>query len=165
MAPDASDVSDVSDIPGNSDASTASSRGADTAGSPWTAERFFGELAELGRLRVISVCGPSVFEALCEVGPFDARDGFLNMITDAYHWHFAAAGFRHLRSVDAVHARSDRRVLYFELREQPDAPPFLRIYLFRPHGEEFSPAVVERFEALHSELGDGVTVVRSGRSS
>lgn len=124
----------------------------------WTAERLFDELQELGRLRVISVCGPSVFEAICEAAPYDVRDGFLNMITDAYHWHFSTARFRYLRSVDSIHARSNRRVLFFELREEEDAPPFLRIYVFRPHGEEFSSMAVERFEAMHHELEDGVPV-------
>jgi hypothetical protein len=133
-------------------------------GSSWTAQSFFSVLGELGRVRVISVCGPSVFEAICEVAPFDERDGFLNMITDAYHWHFATERFRHLRSVDSVHARSGRRVLHFELRENPDAPPFLRIYVFRPHGEEFDPKILERFEALHLELKGGVAV-RTGAPS
>jgi putative heme iron utilization protein len=135
-----------------------------SSSSVWTPERFFDALPSLGRLRVISVCGPSVFEAICEAAPYEARDGFLNMITDAYHWHFSTARFRHLRSVDSIHARSARRVLFFELREQEDAPPFLRIYVFRPHGEEFDADAVERFETMHRELMGGVPV-RTGVSS
>mgnify|MGYP003661622644 CR=1 FL=1 len=77
--------------------------------SGWTAQRFFDLLSRLGRVRIISVCGPSVFEALCEVEPAVERDGFLNILTDAYHWHFSPARFRSLRSVDALHKRSNRR--------------------------------------------------------
>lgn len=130
----------------------------------WTAQRFFEQLQELGDLRVISVCGPSVFEAICRVAPFEEQDGYLNIITDAYHWHFATDRLRHLRSVDTTHARSGRRVLFFELREEPDAPSFLRIYLFRPHGEDFRPEVVERFDALHATLAAGLPVAAGGQS-
>lgn len=128
------------------------------AETAWTAHRFFELLGELGKLRVISVCGPSVFEAICEAGPVEQVGGFLNIITPAYHWHFAAHRFGHLRSVDTIHARSGRRVLFFELREQPDDDPFLRIYLFRPKDEDIEPQALARFGAVHQELEAGITV-------
>mgnify|MGYP005839304455 CR=1 FL=1 len=124
----------------------------------WTAPRFFDLLNDLGRLRVISVCGPSVFEAICEAGPYEIVGGFLNMITDAYHWHFAMKRFGHLRSFDTTHARSGRRILYFELREQPEDDPFLRIYAYRPPETDFEPAVLERFAEAHRELAEGVSL-------
>ena len=123
-----------------------------------TAESFFEQLQRLGPVRIISVCGPSVFEAICEVAPFVKQDGFLNMITDAYHWHFAIDRFRHVRSVDTTHARSGRQVLFFELREEEGKPAFLRIYLYRGKGEAYRPDVLERFESLHRELKDGAAV-------
>ena len=126
--------------------------------APWTAHRFFDLLGRLGTLRVISVCGPSVFEAICEVGSVERAGGFLNMITPAYHWHFAANRFGHLRSVDTIHARSGRRVLFFELREQPGDDPFLRIYVFRPKDEDFDADALARFESVHAELEAGVVV-------
>ena len=137
---------------------------ADAAAAPWTARRFFELLATLGRLRVISQSGPSTFEALCEVGPFEIAQGFLNAITPAYHWHLAVHRFRHLRSHDEVHARSGRRVLYFTLHEAPDAPPFLRIYLHREKGAEFEPEREARFGAAHAALRDGVAVVLEGEA-
>ena len=124
----------------------------------WTATRFFDLLPKLGRLRVISVCGPSVFEAICEAGPYEVSGGFLNMVTPDFHWHFAHDRLRHLHSHDATHTRSGRRVLYFELRETPDAQPFLRIYVYRAPNEEFDPAVVDVFSAAHADLGDGLTL-------
>jgi len=129
---------------------------------PWTAARFFELLGELGRVRVISVCGPSVFESLCEVGDFEVAGGHLNAITDAYHWHLGLARFRHLRSRDTVHARSGRRVLFFELGEDAGADPFLRIYLHRAKGEEFASDRVSRFAAAHAELADGCPIATGG---
>jgi len=109
-------------------------------------------------VRVISVCGPSVFEAICRVAPFDKQSGFLNMITDAYHWHFAASRLGHLQSFDEVHARSGRRVLFFTLREAPELDPFLRIYVYRAPGDEFAAEVLRDFATAHSELAAGVQV-------
>jgi hypothetical protein len=128
------------------------------AGEPWTARRFFGLLGSLGRLRVISQSGPSTFEALCEVGPFEIAHGFVNAVTPVYHWHLALKRFRHLRSHDEVHARSGRRVLFFSLREKPDTEPFLRIYLHREKGEEFEPAREARFRAAHGALREGAPI-------
>jgi hypothetical protein len=121
----------------------------------WTAVRFFELLRSLGPLRVISQCGPSTFEAICTLGAFGVRDGYLNAITDAYHWHVALGAFGHLRSRDAVHARSGRRVLYFELRESPDARPFLLIYLYRAKDAELDDERAARFAAAHAELEAG----------
>jgi hypothetical protein len=123
---------------------------------PWTHRRFFELLAELGPLRVISACGPNTFEALCRFGPWSLERGFMNAITPAYHWHLALARFRHLRSADAVHARSGRRVLFFELREGGDAEPFLRIYLHRETGAGFEAEPERHFAAAHAALQAGV---------
>jgi len=125
---------------------------------PWTARRFFALLGALGRLRVISQSGPSTFEALCSVGPFEIAHGFVNAITPAYHWHLALKRFRHLRSHDEVHARSGRRVLFFSLHEAADAAPFLRIYLHREKGAEFEPDREARFAAAHGALRDGAPI-------
>lgn len=124
--------------------------------SAWTARRFFARLGELSPLRVISACGPSTFEAICSFGPHGFADGHMNAITPAYHWHLRVDGFRWLRSHDAVHARSSRRVLFFELRERESAPPFLFLYVHRERGAEFDPAREAAFTALHAELAAGV---------
>jgi hypothetical protein len=123
----------------------------------WTHRRFFEILAELSPLRVISISGPSVFEAICGVGPFGIADGHLNAITDAYHWHVDLADFTRVRSRDQTHARSGRRVLFFELLARgDDARPFLSIYLHRGKGEEFAPEREARFLAAHRDLAVGV---------
>lgn len=124
----------------------------------WTARRFFALLGSLGRLRVISQSGPSTFEALCTVGPFEIAHGFVNAITPDYHWHLALKRFRHLRSHDEVHARSGRRVLFFTLAEGPGEPPFLRIYLHREKGAEFDAAREAPFREAHGALRAGVAV-------
>jgi hypothetical protein len=136
--------------------------GSSAAASPdgWGAWRLFALLRELGPLRVISRCGPSTFEAICTVGDFDVSGGFVNAITPAYHWHFEVRGLGHLRSRDEVHARSGRRVLFFELREDPGDAPFLRIYLYRGKREEFGTAREAAFAAAHAELASGVACGR-----
>jgi hypothetical protein len=126
-----------------------------TDSPPWTAARFFDLLQQLGRLRVISVCGPSVFESLCVAGPYDIADGFLNMVTDAFHWHVALPRLRHLQSYDSLHGRSGRNVLFFELREHADAAPFLRNYVYRAPGVEFAPEIARAFQSAHAELEHG----------
>lgn len=136
-----------------------STRTADTLSSeasPWTAARFFDLLQQLGKLRVISVCGPSVFESICVAGPYEIADGFLNMVTEAFHWHVATSRLRHLQSHDSTHGRSGRNVLFFELRESRDTPPFLRIYVYRAPGAEFAPEVAQAFQRAHVELAGGV---------
>lgn len=129
----------------------------------WNAARFFDLLAILGRLRVISICGASVFEALCHAGPFEIEDGSLNMVTSEFHWHVALDDFRHLQSHDAVHARSNRSVLFFELREHRAAAPFLRIYLYRAPGAAFDPGIEAAFRAAHVELAQGVELVAEAK--
>jgi hypothetical protein len=125
----------------------------------WSHERFFRALGPLSPLRVVSQCGASTFEAICGFGPFELAGGHMNAITPAYHWHVALARFRHVTSVDRMHARSGRRVLCFELREERGAPPFLSIFLYRERGEEFDAGREERFRALHAELGSGRDLV------
>lgn len=134
------------------------------AESDWTVPRFFRLLGSLGRLRVISACGPSVFEALCEVAPFSLEGGFPNIVTPAYHWHLASDRIRVLRSHDTTHARSGRRVLFFELREQSEAAPFLRIYLHREKGVDFAPEILARFLEAHAALGEGLVLARESGS-
>ena len=116
---------------------------------------FFEALRDLGPMRVISQCGPSTFEAICEIGRPVERDGYLNVITSAYHWHIALEGLGWVQSRDEVHARSGRRVLFFELRTAEEAPPFLRIYLYRPPKQDFESDREARFAALHTQLRDG----------
>jgi len=130
---------------------------------PWTHRRFFDLLTGLGRLRVISVSGPSVFEALCELGAYGIAGGHMNAITDAYHWHLGLARFRHLRSRDDVHARSGRRVLFFELREAAGEAPFLRIYVHREQGAGFEPEREKRFLEAHAELAGGAPLAPAAR--
>lgn len=126
------------------------------AGDVWSHRRFFSLLEAMGALRVISGCGPSTFEALCTFGPWTIEHGFMNAITPAYHWHLAIARFRHVKSVDSVHARSGRRVLFFELRERESDDPFLRIYLHREKGAEIGDERERRFAAAHATLQSGV---------
>jgi putative heme iron utilization protein len=132
------------------------------AASAWTHRRFFSELGPLSPLRVISQCGASTFEAICRFGPFGFADGHMNAITPEYHWHVSLARFGHLASVDRTHARSGRRVLFFELREKDGAAPFLSIYLYRDRGAEFDAEREQRFAALHAELRAGVALAREG---
>lgn len=124
----------------------------------WTAARFFDLLQQLGRLRVISICGPSVFESLCQAGSYEIIDGSLNMVTGEFHWHVALERFRHLKSHEGLHARSGRKVLFFELRERADQTPFLRIYVYRAPGVEFEPRIEATFRSAHAELELGVEV-------
>ncbi len=125
------------------------------AHSPWTARRFFTELAALSPLRIITQSGPSTFEAIGALGPWGITQGYVNVMTDAYHWHLDVSRFRHLRSADETHQRSGRQVLFFELREQEAAEPFLRIYLYRAPKEDFDATRLERFLTLHAELAAG----------
>ena len=125
------------------------------ADAPWTHARFFRLLAALGRLRVIHVSGPSTFEALCSFGPHGFAEGHMNAITDAYHWHVRTAGFGWVRSHDTVHARSSRRVLFFELCERVEAKPFARIYLHRERDADFDVECEKRFLEAHAELAEG----------
>lgn len=125
-------------------------------GQSWTAERFFAALRAVSPLRVISQCGPSTFEAICDFGAHGIAGGFVNAITPAYHWHIRVDGLRGLRSHDEEHARSGRRVLYFTLSDEHGREPFLRIYLHRERGAEFEAEREKAFAALHGQLSDGV---------
>src|SRR5262245_20109538 len=129
----------------------------------WTPRRFFELLEQLGRLRVISSCGPSTFEALCRLHSWSIERGFLNAITPEYHWHLAVSRLRHLRSADETHARSGRRVLFFELRESGLSDPFLRIYVHREKGAEFEAERERAFAAAHAELSGGALLVAEER--
>lgn len=124
----------------------------------WTAPRFFDLIRKLGKLRIISISGPSTFEAIGELGPCGFAGGFMNSITDTHHWHLQLSRFGHLRSCDETHARSGRRVLFFELREHADAQPFLRIYVHREKGEEFDPQRESLFASAHVELAQGAAL-------
>lgn len=104
---------------------------------------------------MISISGPSVFEALCTFGPYGFAGGHMNAMTPAYHWHLRLAGLARVRTRDEVHARSGRRVLFFELYEPEASAPFLRIYLYREKGEPFAPEREKRFAEVHAELAEG----------
>ncbi|MEZ7978277.1 MAG: hypothetical protein QMC74_01095 [Myxococcota bacterium] len=126
----------------------------------WSAERLFDLLPRLGQLRVISVCGPSVFEAICEATAYELLGGSINMITPAFHWHFAADRLGHLQSHDTIHRRSGRRVLFFELREHADQSPFLRIYVYRAVKTDFATSAISNFIEAHSELSNGIVITQ-----
>jgi hypothetical protein len=126
-----------------------------SSADPWSARRFFELLRTLGPLRVISQCGPSTFEAICELRAFGVAQGHMNAISDTYHWHVHLASLRYLRSYDQTYPRSGRRVLFFELREAPAAEPFLRIFLYRGKDEEFGDERERRFAAAHAQLSEG----------
>lgn len=144
---------------GASEATEATAaRGASAPSGAWTARRFFDLLGELGPLRVISVCGPSVFEALCDFGAYGVADGHMNAMRPDYHWHVDLERFRSLRSREAVHERSGRRVLFFELAEGEGEEPFVRVYLYRRKGEDFGEEREARFRAAHAELAGGRTL-------
>ncbi len=132
---------------------------------PWTPRRFFDLLGRLGPLRVISICGPSVFESLCEFGAYGVAHGYMNAITPAFHWHLALDRFRYLRSRDEVHERSGRRVLFFELGEVAEAEPFLRIYVHREKGAEFEPEREKDFLEAHAALAAGASLAVEGAAS
>ena len=125
----------------------------------WTHRRFFDALGPLSPLRIITISGGSVFEALCDFGPYGIARGHMNAMTDAYHWHVDLARFRHLASRDAIHARSGRRVLYFELSEAAGEAPFLSIYLFRDKDADFDPSREKHFLDLHASLAGGVALL------
>lgn len=126
--------------------------------TPWTHADFFRLLGGLGPLRIISRSGPSTFEALCRFGPHGFAGGHMNAITEAYHWHLKTSGFGFVRSHDTVHQRSGRRVLFFELREDAESPPFLFIYLYRPPKEDFEAEAEKRFLEAHASLGEGAAL-------
>ena len=124
----------------------------------WTARDLFDILAELGPLRVISQSGPSTFEAICEVKHFGIAGGMLNAITPQYHWHLELGGPRHVRTVDSMHEPSQRQVLFFELRTEPDAEPFLSIYLHREKNMPFEDDRLRMFQQVHAELHGGAAI-------
>jgi len=148
------------------DPTTAAPESADAPGrasaGEWTHREFFALVRALGRLRVIHQSGPSTFEALCELGPHGFADGWMNAICAEYHWHLKLDGFGHVRSVDRTHARSGRRVLFFELRERAGAKPFAFIYLHREKGEAFEPEREKAFLEAHEQLAEGVTLREPG---
>ena len=122
----------------------------------WTARRFFDLLRHLGSLRVVSVSGPSVFEARCEIGPQDFSEGSLNIITPQYHWNLSLDRFRHLRSVTRVHPKTGEVTAFFELRDDCSETPFLRIYLSGGANGQQSERL---FADVHPALQHGVDVV------
>ena len=126
------------------------------AADHWTARRFFDLLRHLGPLRVVSVSGPSVFEARCEIGPQDFSEGSLNIITPQYHWNLSLDRFRHLRSVTRVHPKTGEITAFFELRDDCSETPFLRIYLSGRRNDQHAERL---FAEVHPALRHGVDVV------
>lgn len=114
---------------------------------------FFEMLRDVSPVRVISISGASVFEAISRVGEVELAEGFLNAITPAYHWHVDLKRFREVRARDELHARSGRRVMFFELAEEAGAKSFLMIYVHREKGVEFEPAREARFKQYAATLG------------
>lgn len=92
------------------------------------------------------------------MGPHGFAEGFMNSITDAYHWHLKVDGFRWVQSHDTVHARSGRRVIFFTLAEQAGGAPFSFIYVHREKGDEFDTDIEGRFLGAHAELQAGVVL-------
>jgi hypothetical protein len=127
-----------------------------------TARELFEAFGDLGPLRVISVNGPSVFEAILELGAFGVADDWLNAMTPDYHWHVDLSRVRHLTTRDTIHERSGRRVLFFELREAAEAEPFLRVYLHRGKGEDFAVGREEGFAALQERFAEGAALTGVG---
>lgn len=126
--------------------------------APWTAERVLASLADLGPLRIITVTGPNVFETICELEGYGVANGYFNAITPGYHWHLRLDGLRHVQTKDETHARSGRRVLFLELRENARAEPFLRIYLHRGKGEGFGADREAAFGRLHAAFAGGAAL-------
>ncbi|HEV7670810.1 MAG TPA: hypothetical protein VGS22_20000 [Thermoanaerobaculia bacterium] len=123
-------------------------------GPPWTLARLFGELVDLGDLRVIVTTPGSVFECICRIRGFGIAGGWLNAMTEGYHWHIDLGAIRFARTRDEIHERSGRQVLYLELGTAPEAVPSFAIYLHRPSGEPWSSERFERFGGLR-EVFDG----------
>lgn len=113
---------------------------------------FFDVLRDVSPVRIISISGASVFEAICRIDEVTLADGHLNAITPAYHWHLDLKRFRTVRAHDEIHARSGRRVMFFELAEEPAAKPFLMIYVHREKGAEFEPEREARFKEYAATL-------------
>lgn len=125
---------------------------------------FFETLRDLSPVRVISISGASVFEAICSVGEVELAGGVLNAITPAYHWHLDLKRFREVRARDEVHARSGRRVMFFELAEEAGARPFLMIYVHREKGAEFEPTREARFKQYVATLPTSISTAAEVQS-
>ena len=123
--------------------------------APWTAPDVFGLLRRLSPLRVISECGPSVFEAIVDFDRHGFAHGHMNAMTPTYHWHLALDGLGWIRTRDEIHERSGRRVLYLEFARSSKTPRFLSVYVHRDKGEDFDDARLGVFEAAHDDLRDG----------
>lgn len=121
----------------------------------WTLARLFRELAELGDLRVIVSTPGSVFECICRIRGFGIASGWLNAITEGYHWHLDLGALRFARTRDEIHERSGRQVLFLELGTAAGAARSVAIYLHRPFGESWSPGRLERFGRLREAFDDG----------
>jgi hypothetical protein len=94
------------------------------------------------------------------VEQFTLAQGFVNVISEDYHWHLLIEGFGHLRSRDEIHQRSGRRVVFFELRRVEEGEPFLLIYLYRGPGQEFGEEPLRLFTEMHRDLAAGAHLER-----
>lgn len=128
---------------------------ADPTTKNWTAKDVFALLRALSPLRVISVCGASVFESIMDFDEHGFAHGHMNAMTPHYHWHVALDGLGWVRSNDTVHARSGRRVLFLEFASSSTDEPFLSVYVHRGKGEDFDGARLEAFAAAHAVLSEG----------
>ena len=128
----------------------------------WSASDFFRDLRAFPRIRVVLRTGPSVFEAICVPSDFGFQAGYLNAMTPEYHWHIDASRFGFVRSWDEVHARSDRRVLFFSLHEHQEAEAFLRIYIYRPPRQPFGEEIEDAFMRMHRAFEMGQKLLPHG---
>ncbi len=128
----------------------------------WSASGFFGGLKAFPRIRVVLTTGPSVFEAICVPSDFRFQAGHLNAMTPEYHWHIDVSRFAFVRSWDEVHARSDRRVLFFSLHEHQEAEAFLRIYIYRPPRQPFGEEIEDAFMRMHRAFEMGRKLLPHG---
>ena len=131
----------------------------------WSASDFFGALKAFPRIRVVLTTGPSVFEAICVPSNFRFQSGHLNAMTPEYHWHIDVSRFTFARSWDEVHARSDRRVLFFSLHEKPEIEPFLRIYIYRPPRQPFGEEIENDFLQMHKAFSTGRQLLDHGSTT
>lgn len=136
----------------------------DSSAAPRSAEDLFGRLEGLGPFRIIHQAGPSTFEAIAPIVPSSVVGPFLNLISDAYHWHLQLSGVGHAQTFDQTHARSGRRVLFVALADrapEDGGQVFTRLYVHRAKGAEFEPHVLDGFLRLHRALAGGRALASS----
>ena len=140
------------------------------AGPGWSHRRLFELLRSLSPLRVISISGPSVFEAICDFGPFGIAGGHLNAITDAYHLVRIeelrlTADFLARKEEEKEAERAEKERLREETRARKEFEAE-KARLFKEHShyatalerirQTGSPDEVAAAEAKLAEIGDAI---------